>query len=303
MRKTIFSLVMIAGTMLYLITTLLTSADEPIEARIVTVQRGDVHQVVAISGRIAYTEESIAYAPTNASVSHILVAPGQRVAEGEALVRFSSDLSEIAAVFSESRAAVSDLAQEDWIQSVLSMNETVLRSEKPCTVRQVLVEENAPVIAGTPLVRLTSNQQEITCIASRKDAERIKPGMWAWISSEGESAGFAEVVKVGDLTADPLTGLTSAEITLHPEQHLKLPEGASVDVDVYLAGSDDVLTLPVEAITADDTVWWVNEGRCTEIPVEIVMTDEILAWVVLPEGIQVAVGEFKEGQSVVEAAP
>jgi len=32
------------------------------------------------------------------------------------------------------------------------------------------------------------------------------------------------------------------------------------------------------------------------------MCDEINAWVSLPEGMQVAIGEFKEGQRIMEAA-
>lgn len=303
MRRTMMSLVLLAGTILFVLATLLEPADEPVEARIVTVQRGDVHQVVALCGRIAYAGESYAYAPSNATVDRILVEPGQRIRAGEALIRFSTGLTEwAAAVYSEHQDAIADHVSGELLQNADAWENNVLRVENDCTVRQLLVAENAPVLAGTPLVRLTSNQQEITCIAAKADAQKITPDMWAWISLEGESLGFASVTAVGELIADPLTGMTSAEITLHPEQHLELPEASSVDVDIYLAGSDDVLTLPLEAITADETVWWVTDGRCTEIPAEIVMTDEILAWVMLPEGIQVAVGEFVEGQRVVEAA-
>lgn len=303
MRKTMMSLAMLAGTMLFVLTTLLRSGDDPVEVRIVTVQRGDVHQVVALSGRIGYADESYAYAPSNASIARILVEPGQRIGAGEALMRFSDGVQQYAAsVFSEHQDVISSQVSEDWIDHFGKLDGTVLRAETDCTVRQLLVAENTPVVAGTPLVRLTSNQQEIMCVAARADAEKVEPGMWAWISAEGESLGFAEVKEVGELSADPLTGLTSAQIILLPEQHLALPEAACVDVEIYLAGSDDVLTLPVEAITSNGTVWWVCDGRCTEIPAEIVMGDEILAWVTLPEGIQVAIGEFIEGQRVTEAA-
>lgn len=303
MRKTMMSLAMLAGTMLLVLMSLLRSGDEPVKARIVTVQRGDVHQVIALSGRIGYADESYAYALSNTSVARILVEPGQRIGAGEVLMRFSEGVQQYAAsAFSEHQDVISAHVSEDLIDHLAQLDGTVLRAETDCTVRQLLVAENTPVVAGTPLIRLSSNQQEIMCAAARADAEKIEPGMWAWISAEGVSLGFAEVTEVGELTADPLTGMTSAQIMLLPEQHLALPEAASVDVEIYLAGSDDVLTLPVEAITSDGTVWWVSDGRCTEIPAEIVMSDEILAWVTLPEGIQVAIGEFVEGQRVTEAA-
>lgn len=289
--------------MLFVFAMLLKPADAPVEARIVTVQRGEVHQVVSLCGRIAYEGESYAYAPANGSVDRILVEPGQRIGAGEALVRFSAGLTErAAAVYSEHQDAIAEHVSKELLQNVASLENNVLRAESDCTVRQLLISENASVLAGTPLIRLTSNRQEIVCIAAKADAQKIVPGMWAWITSEGESLGFAAVTTVDELIADPLTGMISAEITLHPEQHLELPEASSVDVDIYLAGSDDVLTLPIEAITTDETVWWVSDGRCTEIPAKIVMTDEILAWVMLPEGIQVAVGEFVEGQRVVGEA-
>ena len=97
------------------------------------------------------------------------------------------------------------------------------------------------------------------------------------------------------------TGLLESIITISPAQHIDLPEGANIDIEVYLSGSDNVLALPVEAITPRETVWWVHEGRCTEISAQIVMNDEMYAWVNLPEGLTVAIGEFIEGQHVMEA--
>jgi hypothetical protein len=103
--------------------------------------------------------------------------------------------------------------------------------------------------------------------------------------------------------ADPVTGLVTIEVTLVPEQHIDCPEGAQVDVDIRLAGSDDVMVLPVKAINRQGNVWWVSdEGRCTEISAGIVMMDELHAWVQLPEGLPVAIGELQEGQLVREAA-
>ena len=60
---------------------------------------------------------------------------------------------------------------------------------------------------------------------------------------------------------------------------------------------------PVEAVTERETVWWVSDGRCTEIPAKSVLSDEMNVWVGLPEGLPVAVGEFVEGQRVQEVQP
>ena len=123
------------------------------------------------------------------------------------------------------------------------------------------------------------------------------------LTVEGEELCIAAVESVGERKADILTGMEIQEIVLIPEKEIEMAEYAAVDADVYLAGSDDVLSLPLRAITERDTVWWVNEERCTEIPAQIVLHDEMRAWVHLPEGMTVAIGEFKEGQRIKEVCP
>lgn len=303
MRKPLWSMVMIVLTVFSAALMLAWSpVEEPVKARIVTVGRGDVHQVVALTGRMAYADEAIVYARTSGRISRLCVEPGGRVGAGEALVRMDAAVQEDAvSAFLANAQALEAAGQTAWVSEQLTMENTVIRADNACTVRQLYVQENAVVAAGTPIARVSSSQQVIHSDAVMEDAEQIIPGMWAWLSSEGEALGFAKVISVGEPEADLLTGLTTAAVRLQPEQHIELPEGAAIDVDVYLAGSDDVLALPVEAITRRGTVWWVCEGRCTEIPAEIVMSDEMLAWVALPEGLAVAIGEFKEGQLVAEA--
>lgn len=297
MRKVIFSSVMIGGTLLSAMSMVAwTPYESPIEARIVQVKRGDVHQVVALSGSITYADERILYAQTNGRVEQICAIEGDRVGESEALVRLKADPAQWIAA---SVAATNRGTEEPWPQPLL--DSFVIRADAPCTVREVYVQEQAPVTAGIPVVRVSSHQKEIVCVAASVDADRVQRGMWAWLSKSGTSYGFAEVLSVGEKRIDPNTGLKYAEVRLRPEQHIELLAGEKLNVDVYIAGSDNVMTLPVEAVTERNTVWWVNEGRCTEIPAGIVMTDEMLAWVDLPEGISVAVGEFYEGQPVTEA--
>ena len=118
-----------------------------------------------------------------------------------------------------------------------------------------------------------------------------------------EALGSAEVTQVGDVTADAVTGRMVCRVTLTPEEPLDLPAEAAVEADVLLWGRAGVPVLPVEAVTERGTVWWVCDGRCTEIPAEIVRSDEMRAWVSLPEGLTVAVGEFAQGQRVTEVQP
>lgn len=303
MRKPLWSLLMISVTgMIVLVMLAWRPSEELVQARIVTVERGDVHQVVAITGRITYTEEQYAYATGTGRVAQICVEEGQRVGSGAALVRLEMIAKDdiVSGLLSRSEALAAH-APVEWIEENVSAQSGVIRAEDACTVRQLFVDEGTMLTAGMPVARVTSHQQEIICHVVPVDADKLVPGMWAWLSADGDSLGFAAIQSVEAMAADPMTGLFYAAVKLVPEQHIELPEGAAVDVDVYLAGSDDALSLPVEAITERGTVWWVKEGRCTEIQAEIVLTDEMRAWVNLPEGMAVAVGEFKEGQRIMRA--
>lgn len=303
MVKVKWSLLMIAITgMLTLGLVAQGKVEAPVEARVVTVQRGDVHQIVAITGRISYADERYIYAQSSGKVEQLCVENGQRLATGEVLARIENTVQEEAlSAFIEYADIIADQEIYKHIEEQLLTDNSVIRTDKDCTIRQLLITEDSVISAGMPVARVSSYQQEINCNVVPVDAERIYPGMWAWISNDGTPLGFAEVQSVGNQEVDPLTGWTYLPVVLQPYKHIELPEGTVVDADVFLAGSDDVLSLSVEAITERGTVWWVNDGRCTEIPAEIVMSDEMRAWVNLPEGMVVAIGEFKEGQSIVEA--
>lgn len=272
--------------------------EKSVSARIVTVTRGDVRQIAAISGRLVWLDETAAYAAMPGMVDEFLVTAGERVAAGQALMRLDSTAVE--------RLAVAWAAQDQQTvhqQDVEALLEsTVVRSPVNGVVRQLLVPENGPVSAGAPVALLSSSDQAVLCAASPKDAAQIRCGMHAELLLDGEVISQAEVTQVGAVTADPLTGRMTCAITLIPEQTLSLPAGVQLDADVLLASSGgEVPVLPVEAITDRGTVWRVYDGVCTEIPVEIVLSDEMNAWVRLPEGMQAAIGEFAEGQRVKEA--
>ena len=306
MRKPLASLLILSASAAAV--ALMTAAalpEEPVQARIVTVARADVRKVAALSGRLGYKDEAYLFAQGGGSVSRVCVEVGDRVAAGEAVVRLNVQSGEelLEAFIAHSSAL------EEWIPDYDQVYEAaselaVVRAQHDCTVRQLLVDDQAVVAAGTPVARVTSVHQQIVCSAAPADAQKLTPGMWAWLKSDGEELGFGVVTSVGEETADPLTGLRLQSVAIRPEQHIELPEGAAVEVEVFIAGSDDVCALPIEAITSRDTVWWVTDGGiCTEIPAQIVLCDEMHAWVNLPEGISVAVGEFREGQWVREAEP
>nr|MBR4281661.1 hypothetical protein [Clostridia bacterium] len=297
MKKTMLSLAMISAAIIVLLRAC-SNGNDIVEARFAVVTRADVHQVIPITGRMRYTEEEYVCAQLPGVAERICVREGERVESDSALVRIEVPyLDEALSAFASEQDALYRYSQNI---SDIPVSLRVIRADRPCTIRQILIEDGEAVTAGMPLMRVTSHEQQIVSAVSPVDAERITPGMWAWIVANGETLCMATVESVGDQSADLQTGVAAHEIILIPEKQIDLPENACVDVDIYLAGSDDVLSIPLEAITERDTVWWVHDGRCTEIPASIVLRDEMRAWVQLPEGMRIAIGEFKNGQRVRE---
>lgn len=255
-------LVPVSGALLALFLWLTQSRAS--EVPVVTVQRGDVHQVCALTAQLTYADEVVLRADGGGWITRVCVSTGQRVGAGDALIRFA-DSGETA---------------------------SVLRAGSSCTLREVLAAEDTFASDGMALLRVSSHQQALRCTVSAETARALRTGMWGWLSADGQTLGFAEITQVEG-------GTLSAAIAMRPDRHLDMPEGSSVSVAIFLAGSDDVLSLPVEAVTPRGTVWWVHDGKCTEIPAEVVLCDEIRAWVRLPEGLAVAIGEYTEGQRVI----
>lgn len=270
-----------------------------VSVRIVTVTRGDVRCVAALTGRTTWLEETAAYATLPGMVAEVLVQPGMEVVAGQVLARLDGAAAERAAAVWATQGQ--PLLETADVQTLL--DSTVIRAPVDGTVRQVLIAENAPVMAGTPVAVLSSGEMSVVCAAAAKDASKVRTGMTADICLDGEVIGRAEVTEVGEVTADAQTGRMVCTVTLIPEESLCMPAGAAVEVDVLLSGGADVPVLPVEAITERGTVWRVYKGVCTEATVEVLLSDEMYAWVNLPEGTQVAVGEFHEGQRVQGVSP
>lgn len=299
MRRCVWLLLLTAGSVAVMLSGKGGAVDAA-EVETVAVTIGDVAEYAAVTGRIAYRDEQLVITPVSGQIEQVYVSVGDRVTAGEALVRLDADVWEqaVSAFMAASAALPEDALHEAALHQALE--QSVLRAPVDGTVRQINVQGRGSVAAGTPAVLLSSSRQKIVCAAAVADAARIREGMWARITFRDEDFGIAWVKEVGAAEADNETGRVFHTIVLEPEEHIDLPAGASVEISVYLAGQMSVPVLPLQAITQKKTVWWVCDGRCTEIPAGIVLSDEMYAWVNLPEGLRVAIGEVKEGQLVAE---
>lgn len=288
-------LLILLSVTLGVLALLWSTRTQPQTAEMVQVTQGSITRQVGITGRVSASQEIPVTALTEGIVEEVLVRDGARVVQGQALLRISGTRKEeaVSAVLAAGKTTPA-------LSEVLSG--LVLRAPATGNLQLTTVTTNSPVTAGMMAGIVLSGDQVIRCLASERDAMQLTPGMMARISCQGEKLGWAQVMEVGSLTTDRTSGMTTAQIVLRPEETLPLPYNAAVEAVISVETHHGVPTLPLSALTDRETVWWVCDGCCTEIDARIVQCDENTAWVDLPEGITVALGEFTEGQPLKEVS-
>ena len=267
-----------------------------------------LHQrILALSGRVRYETEYAALAPAAGLVAEVYVSPGERVLAGQPLFRMDGTMQEAAI---SARLSVQDISAlsavpQEWSQTAKSLREEeradslalsqaelsalTVRAQVDGLVQQVNVTAHSGVAAGTVAMALSGEEQRVVITAALRDAEKLQAGQHARILSQGEALAEALVERIGPAVTDASTGQVTCEIVLRPDQRLALPLGAQVDAEVMLQHAELVPVLPVTAITQEDALWWVSDGRAWAAEDTVIAMDDASAWVALPEGTAVVV--------------
>lgn len=308
MRKTVLSLWVIAATLMaagVMVLTGAASAEQAVHVRVARVTLGNVEQTVALRGIVGYEGAYAALAPATGVVAQVYVQPGDAVTAGQALFRMD-DTQEVAAL-SMAWAAGEELtalagATQAAEQAQRRLAALTVRAQTDGLVQQVQVKQHGGVTMGMPAVVLSGSGQEILCPAVVKDAEAVQPGMRARILFGGSKVCMGTVERVGPALAEETTGQVLCQVTIRPEDPLSLPVGAAVEAEIICAAAEGVAVLPVTALTAEGSVWWLAEGRAWETAVTVPLQDEAWGWVSLPVGATVVdrPWELVHGQRVQE---
>ena len=250
---------------------------QPMEVAAVRVEKGNICRTVGVAGTVCYTQETPVTAMVSGMVDALYVIEGERVTQGQALARISGGT-----------------AQEQAVLALMTLAESsVLRAPVSGIVQRVATAAYAPVQAGSIPMTIAAGAPEIVCLCVPADAEDVRVGQLADISTNGKHCGYATVASIKPMIAE---SSSAYRLILTPQDGLTLSPGIEVEAQITAEYHAQVTTLPLSAITPDETVWWIADGICTEIPAQIVQTDENSAWVSLPEGISVVNGEFDRCQ-------
>lgn len=338
MRKSTLSVLMIGVTVLTVMALLIwpgiASSALPSERRIkveaTEITLGKVEKAVSVSGILCYQGEFFSVVPQGGMVAKVYVAEGDAVKKDQVLYRLDTTMEEallekaysalakvqaqedaiftaISKVPSLSSLEASELSYEDLMATqVMELEATIesmtVRAYQDGQVLSVFCRQGELINGGNPGALLASDTQEIRTQVTARDRTKIQQGMQARIGYEGEQVTLGTVTHVGALTLDSTTGLTTAQVVLALDHEVALPIGAQLEVDILLETAAGVPVVPMEALTAKDTLWQVYEGRAYSLTPTLSLMDDRQAWVQgVCLGIQVILNppeDMLEGQRV-----
>ena len=159
---------------------------QPMEVAAVRVEKGNICRTVGVAGTVCYTQETPVTAMVSGMVDALYVIEGERVTQGQALARISGGAAQEQAVL----ALMTHLDDDGRSALTQTLAEgSVLRAPVSGIVQRVATAAYAPVQAGSIPMTIAAGAPEIVCLCVPADAEDVRVGQLADISTNGKHCG------------------------------------------------------------------------------------------------------------------
>lgn len=172
---------------------------QPMEVAAVRVEKGNICRTVGVAGMVCYTQETPVTAMVSGMVDALYVIEGERVTQGQALARISGGTAQEQAVL----ALMTHLDDDGRSALMQTLAEgSVLRAPVSGIVQRVATAAYAPVQAGSIPMTIAAGAPEIVCLCVPADAEDVRVGQLADISTNGKHCGYATVASIKPMIAE-----------------------------------------------------------------------------------------------------
>lgn len=312
MRKSTASFLMMAITVMTAAALWTWPVERWETVKTVKVSLGSVERTVSVTGVAARKDEYYSAHPKGGVVVQVYVQEGQSVIQGQPLYRLddapyqaalkqamqameNADATQdafrarAAAAFGQDAQTLAEegLSAYGSARAELATRVETLTAEiegltqrayRDGQVLQMMAREGELLLPGSPGAVLSSTEAEVRAEVIARDSRQIKEGMRARFTQNSMPLGEAVVEKVGLLKPNS-QGVSYAQVVFAPLDGLSVPVGAQVEVDVILEERTQVPVVPVEALTDQDTIFQVYEGRAWERIMPVHLWDSVWACV------------------------
>jgi membrane fusion protein (multidrug efflux system) len=245
-----------------------------VSVMVAEVTRGPLEVWRQHSGTAAGRQEGVLRSRSDDPVAEVLVSVGERVRDGQVLVRMAGDGIEARRRQAEAAAAQAQrvldrmrplheagaISYQEWDQVTTQLELALadlaavramveLTSPLTGTVTEVLARPGLVTRGGDPLVRVSDLGEVLVSLhVSPADAAELRPGQ----AARAANGAMGRVQRVA-LQADPMSRLVEVTVAFPPEAGLVA--GTYATIEVRVAAREDAVKAPATGIR--DGVAWV----------------------------------------------
>ena len=278
MTKTKISLGVIAVTVLTVATLFLLPLPQKTTVETVVAERGMIADTLLLEGVVGYGDEEMLLCLQSGTVKRVYVAPGEKVQRGQLLFLMDTGGEELAMaalaaemdrleemektgeplgeLFSLRRAEL--LARQAELSG--SIDAKQIRAVRDGVVGLVCCREGDAVMQGTVMGSIHGEDMGVSAYVTTDAARQLAVGTAAFLlNEEGERIGSATLEHVGP----PIRGETTGS-TAHPlwfSADCPKTPGRRLTLEVVRTLWENEVLVPLEAVSADNEVWMVENGR------------------------------------------
>ena len=187
----------------------------------------------------------------------------------------------------EAQTTSATITPEDSIletREIQALNQQIAnatcKTELEGKVLKVLTSEGETLPAATPAAVIGDmNSLEVTAYVSEKDLGRLRVDMPCTFTIQSLEDTFTGRItslggQLGEMGTDGL-GNKMCAVKITPDEPLSCPAGSTAEVSLTLNSTQDVLTLPLDAVSSEGTVFILKEdGTVRKTMVKTGMADD-----------------------------
>ena len=289
----------------------------PVPVEAVQVKKRTVIIPIRESGQLSAKDQIKLGFLTGGIIEEVSVDEGRSVTKGQKLA--SLNLSEIQAKANEAtlawqkavkdykrvlnlyRDSVATLEQLEHVRTLrdialnnlhiarFNLDHSVIRAPADGKILKKLADAGELVAPGYPVLLFASTEKAwvVRCHVPDVDIVKITSGDSALIRFDAwPGREFTGIVTETGSAADPYTGTYEVEITLDPSD-LKLVAGLIANVEIYPAGTLQVITIPFRALKEADRmkgiVFRVKNGKA--LMTEVVIRQMLDSFLIISKGL------------------
>lgn len=301
MKKTKLSLSVIAVTVLTVTTLFLLPLPQNTTVDTVVAQRGSLAETMLLEGVVGYGEEEMLVSLQSGTVERVYVKSGEKVRKGQLLFLMDTEGEELAmaalaaemdrmnAVGGENEGLrqLVALRQADLLAKQAELTGIIaakqIRAGHDGIVGLVCCREGDRIPQGTVLGSIHGEKTGVSAYVTTDVARQLTAGTAAILLDEqGNRIGSAALEYIGP----PSQGETAGE-TVHPLWFSAEGQNASgrrLTLEVVRTLWENEVLVPLEAITAENEVWTVENGRV--MPVKISTERQSDGYAAGPEALE-----------------